>query len=64
MFINFRTFKKRYTSFVITSINTYVTITAHTLEALWGTNASLSIYKTEKSNNFQGIIVKDKVKHQ
>ncbi|KLA09142.1 hypothetical protein B4087_2654 [Bacillus cereus] len=25
---------------------------------------SLSIYKTEKSNNFQEIIVKDKVKHQ
>ncbi|ACK89659.1 hypothetical protein BCAH820_3058 [Bacillus cereus AH820] len=36
----------------------------HTLEALWGTNASLSIQKTEKSNNYQEIIVKDKVKHQ
>lgn len=52
-FNNFTTFQKQYASFVITSINTYVTITAHTREALWGDEWKHCQYKkTEKSNNY------------
>lgn len=37
----------------------------HTLEKHYGGRMeTLSIYKTEKSNNSQGIIIKDKVKLQ
>ncbi len=46
--------------FIITSVYTYVTIILHTRKHYGGTDETLLIQQTEKSNKFWKIVVKEK----